>query len=137
MVKAYLGESQEPIAQTTVQVKSTDRDQLKTVKEGETFHVGGQSSEVFYFSPAQTGHYYIAGIPEYCDADFYRYAKGRYYRVSNQYMIEGENCLVRYSGGEQADLTIGRHVEESSAPFEIELNKKYENLTIGSEYEEA
>ena len=135
VVKAYLGESQEPIAQMTVQVKSTDCNQLRTVKEGETFHVGGQSSEVVCFSPAETGYYYIAGIPEYCDADFYRFAKGRYYRVSNQYMTAGEKCLVEYTGGEQADLTIGRHPDESSKPFEIQLNKKYENLTIGSEYE--
>ena len=137
VVKAYLGESQEPIAQTTVQVKSTDRDQLKTVREGESFHVGGQYSEVFYFSPAQTGYYYIAGIPEYCDADFYRYAKGRYYRIGTQYVVAGESYLVEYRGGEQANLTIGRHVDESSAPFEIELNKKYENLTIGSEGEDV
>ncbi len=137
VAKAYSGESQEPIAQMTVQVKSTDFDQLKTVKEGETFHVGGQSSEVVCFSPAETGYYYIAGIPEYCDADFYRYVRGRYYRVSNQYMTAGEKYLVEYTGGEQADLTIGRHPDESSKPFEIQLNKKYENLTIGSEYEEA
>ena len=135
LVKAYLNGSQESIAQTTVQVKFIDNAQVTRVKEGETFHVnGGDNPEFFRFIPSESGDFYITGIPEKCYAIFYWYSGQDYEWMSDDYLVGEEIYLLKYTGSEPADLTIGMHTGQTSAPFELELNKKYENLSIGSEY---
>ena len=134
LAKAYLNDAEESIAQTSIQMRSVARNQMKNIKEGEIFHVNGEDvPEIFCFTPSVSGEFYIDGVPESADIEFYRYDAGSYYTTRFEPNIEeGEKCLVKYTGSVPADLIIGVHTEQTSDSFELELNKKYENLSIGN-----
>ena len=137
VVKAYLNGRTEAVAQTTIQVKNIDVSHLPEVQEGKAFHVnGGDSSQFFVFKPAQDGSYYAAGGTGTYDVEFYMYYRstGKFQQVDPDCLYDENVYVIRYTGSQAADITLGRHTEENTEDFELELDKKYENVVIGIGY---
>ena len=142
VVKAYWKQQKDAIAETRIQIRDVNIDQIPKVKEGNAFHVKGENeAELFYFSPEHSGSYYFSGINSGYAISVYKYVNDRFYYVSDEAdeddeeLEKGNVYIIRYKGKTPADIKIGVHSEPVSQGFTMELDKMYDGLVIGDDGE--